>query len=452
MKSNKSHNGVSILLFLSILFFHSFAPAAETTNRSAIGLSINDAINIALVSNKSVQMQKTEIKSAAAEKMYAFSSFLPKASVNYGYTYNNSVLSSTDIPGKRKDPRIFEGYKNDNQFSVTAEQEIFAGGANIADFKQANINLRSQEETLRATILEIEFETHRLFYGILLAYETELIALDLVKQARLHYKEVEAKHMHGTASRFDVLQSKVQVARLMPQLIDAESSRRLIMVQFKKLLALNMGDEVKIEGVLKCAPVKIREEEFLMEAYENRPEMKLKSLGVDIEKWGIEFAKSTGVPQVSGSFAYSARSDDVGNMINKRHDNWNVGFKVSIPLFDGFATAAKINEARAKYAHARLDKDDYVDQVAVDVKQACLNLQKAQSVIDAQKDSIMEATEALRLSEVRYNNGVGINLDVFDSQVALAQVKQNLAGAYYDYIMAKADLGRVMGREFFKEE
>ncbi len=79
-------------------------------------------------------------------------------------------------------------------------------------------------------------------------------------------------------------------------------------------------------------------------------------------------------------------------------------------------------------------------------------MRKAQSVIDAQKDSIVEAKEALRLSEVRYNNGVGINLDVFDSQVALAQVEQNLAGAHYDYIMAKADLGRVMGREFFKEE
>jgi len=301
-------------------------------------------------------------------------------------------------------------------------------------------------------VLEMEFETKKLFYGLLLAYETARIAKDLVIQAEAHYEEVSSKYKHGTASKFDLLQSKVQVARVMPQLINAENSIQLIKAEFKKLLTFDMRENIEIAGRLYYNPIEIKEDNFLMEAYENRPEMKLKSLGVDIERWGIEFAKSTGVIQVSGNFTYYARSNNISDMVNKRHDNWNIGLRATMPIFDGLATPAKINEARARYKHAKLDKEDYVNQIAVDVKQACLNMQDAAAVIGAQKDSIVEAKEALRLSEVRYRNGVGINLDVLDSQVALAEVEQSLAEATYDYIMGKADLIKVMGREFFKEE
>jgi outer membrane protein TolC len=82
------------------------------------------------------------------------------------------------------------------------------------------------------------------------------------------------------------------------------------------------------------------------------------------------------------------------------------------------------------------------------VRSACLDLRKAYALIDAQTDSLGEAAEALRLSEVRYVNGVGINLDVFDSEVSLAQVRQSLAQATYDSIMAKAQIDRLRGREY----
>ncbi len=60
-----------------------------------------------------------------------------------------------------------------------------------------------------------------------------------------------------------------------------------------------------------------------------------------------------------------------------------------------------------------------------------------------------EAKEALKISYISYDNGVGINLDVIDSQVALGQVEKNLASGMYDYLLAQAYLDRTMGREYF---
>ncbi|MBL7155623.1 MAG: TolC family protein [Candidatus Omnitrophica bacterium] len=441
-----------LISFLIVVFISYSSSYAEISENNKSGLSIETAIQIAIQSNKSIQMQKTEIQKSYADKLYAISNFLPKADLNYKFDYYDAVLSSTDTGTSRKDSRIFQGYESDNTLSITVAQDLFKGGAHIANFKEADLKFQSQKETCRATVLEVEFDTQRLFYGLLLAYETRRIARDLVGQAEAHYEEVLAKYKQGTASRFDVLQSKVQVSRLMPELIDAENSIRIIKEEFKKLLGVDMREDVNIKGELYHKQIEIKEEMFLTEAYERRPEMKLKSLGVDIEKWGIEFAKSSGIPQATGNFEYYARSNNVADMVNERHDNWSIGFKVKIPIFDGLSTPARIDVARARYAYAKLDKEDYVDQIAVDVRKACIDLEDSQSIIIAQKDSIVEAKEALRLSEVRYNTGVGINLDVLDAQVALAQIEQSLAEARYDYIMAKANLDRVMGREFFKEE
>lgn len=421
---------------------------------SARIFTVKDAISVAILNNKPIQIQEEEVQFAKGDILYAKSLFLPQVTTGFTYTHNDTVLSLPNslFGNSRKDPQSVTGYKNDNLFNVSVQESIYNGGANIATLEQAKLGLKVQQETLRAAKLDVEFETKRLFYGLLLAYETRRIAKDLVDQAQAHYEETKMMFEQGTASKFDVLQSKTQVARLIPQLVKANNAIDLIMAEFKKLLSLNMRDKIDVKGDLAYNPVEIKEDEFLQTAYQNKPEMILKLLGIDINKWGIEYAKAGWLPQVSANAGYTYRSNDVGNMFNPRHDNWTAGVTASIALFDGFATKAKVDEAKARYNQAILKKEDIIDQIAVDVTTACLNMKEAESVILAERDSIDEAKESLRLAEVRYNNGVGINLDIFDAQVALAQVEQSLAQGIYDYIMAKAQLDRTMGREFVKEE
>jgi outer membrane protein TolC len=124
---------------------------------------------------------------------------------------------------------------------------------------------------------------------------------------------------------------------------------------------------------------------------------------------------------------------------------------VNIPIFEGFSTKAKVDAARARYASAKLSKDNLYDQIAVDIRKGCLDLKEAQAIIRSQEDNVGQAKEALRISEVSYANGVAINLDVLDAQVSLAQIQKNLAAGIYDYLMAQAYLDRSMGKPLIKE-
>jgi outer membrane protein TolC len=197
-------------------------------------------------------------------------------------------------------------------------------------------------------------------------------------------------------------------------------------------------------------PAEIEEMSFLGEAYANNPLIKLRKLGVDLKKWAIEQAKSGWYPNINANGNYNYTSNRFDDMINPRHDNWNVGITGTVSIFDGMSTKAKVDEARARYSQEILSQENVVEQVARDIKQGCLNMREAHAIILAQKDNLQEAKEALRISYISYDNGVGINLDVIDSQTALGQVERNLASGIYDYLVAQAYLDRTMGREYFE--
>lgn len=446
-------------VYLSALFL-SFTTAAcpvhceelPAKESDMLSLSLDDTIRMAIDNNRDIKIQEQEVDFSKANIMSAQSKFFPALGMNYGFTYYDAVYTTSSLPNNRKDTRIFFGYKSSNQLSFTGNQMIYDGGASIANLKEARVQLKIQEVTLLARKLDIEFEAKRLFYGLLLAYETLRINQNLVDQAQAHYENVRDKFGQGTSSRFDVLQSKVQVSKLIPPLVQAKNSIEIISNDLKKLLYLDMRSVIKLREPLAYRPIDIKLEEFLSEAYKDSPQMRLKILGVDLEKWAIEFAKSGWYPNVNAAGNYIYTSDKIVDMINPRHDNWNLGISASFSIFDGMSTLAKVKEARARYSQAVLSKENILEQIAVDIRRGCLDMEEAHAVILSQKDSLAEAKDALNISYIGYDNGVMINLDVIDSQVSLSQVEKNLAGGIYDYLMAKAFLDKTMGREYLSFE
>ncbi len=450
----KSSRFALIAVTCGLLLFNSRTGFCEDKASKGLAISsLKDAIELAYKNNKDIQIQEYSLKVASADILGARSEFLPKVDLDAGYTHNGSTLtlSSANTGSTKKDIGVFTGYKNNNNLGVSVSDTIYNGGANLAGLRQAQLALKEQKETLRAIKLNVELEARRLYYGLLLAYETKQIAEDLVAQAESHYEEVNNNFKQGTASRFDVLQSKVQVSLLEPQLINAQNSIDLIMAEMNKLLGQKVGDRIIIKDRLIYDPFEIKEGAFLKEAYLNEPEMILKALGIDMGKWAIKYARAGWLPQIETNAQYYYQSNNLGNMFNNRHNNWNIGFVVRLAVFDGFSTKAKVDAAKAQYMQAVIGKENLADQVAVDVRQACLDLTQASAIIKSQEDNLQDAQEALQISYVRFNNGVGINLDVMDAQVSLANVRKNLSEGTYDYIMAKARLDRIMGRSFIEE-
>jgi len=405
----KRNTPVCIALFFSLLFAAAHSGYCEDVQaNNVLSLSIEKTVSIAFLNNKQIQIQEMDLAVARAEILGAQSEFLPDVNLNLGYKYNDAVLTSdiATMPTGSKDIGIFTGYKNENTAGISATEIIYKGGYNIADLHQSRLKLAVQEQTLRATKLDVEFDAKNLFYGLLLAYENERIMRELLIQAKAHSENVKNRYEQGTSSKFDLLQSRVHVSKIVPELVKAENSVELIKADLKKLLSISIRNPIELDGALTCSFIGIDEDAFLEKAYMYRPEMILRTLGVDVSKWSIEMARSGYRPNINAIGDYRYKSNDVTNMFNERHNVWAAGMSVSFLVFDGGSTQAKINEARARYAQSVLEKVDVAEWTAVDIRRACLDLIKAKAIIDSQRDHIVEAAEALRLSEIGYDNGV----------------------------------------------
>ena len=154
---------LSIIASLS-LFFTPLLFSTEISN-SARELSLKDSINISFLNNKTIQIQEEGLDIAKAGILGAKSAFWPKLSATYGYTLNGADLDFRQLAlqggGSKKDPGIFTGYLNDNRVGLSVDESVYNGGADIAVLKESRLDLKVQEETLRARKLDVAFEAKR---------------------------------------------------------------------------------------------------------------------------------------------------------------------------------------------------------------------------------------------------------------------------------------------------
>jgi outer membrane protein TolC len=82
----------------------------------------------------------------------------------------------------------------------------------------------------------------------------------------------------------------------------------------------------------------------------------------------------------------------------------------------------------------------------VEVARAQAEFARAEATYDAQQQNTVEADEAYRIAALRFERGLGTQLEVNDAQFSLLTARVNAARATIDYYLAAAELARSHGR------
>ena len=91
---------------------------------------------------------------------------------------------------------------------------------------------------------------------------------------------------------------------------------------------------------------------------------------------------------------------------------------------------------------------DYAQrQTTVAVESAINNLLTARETMYAQELTVEQARKAYKISDTRYRAGAGTILELNSAQLSQTQAQLNFSQAIYDYLSAKAEYDRIVGRE-----
>jgi outer membrane protein len=185
------------------------------------------------------------------------------------------------------------------------------------------------------------------------------------------------------------------------------------------------------------------------EVLDNRPEVMMSDLSNNITKQLISIAKSGYRPSLylSSSLQYQRQYESGNPFAHKWFRSTYTALALSIPIFDSWRTPSQVKQAKIDYEDGLLRDQSVHKGMILDFQQNLGSYLEARKRLSTQGDAVELAHRGLDIANVRFQNGVGTQLEVADARLSLSQAEINRAVAFHDLAVGYAALLRSLGRE-----
>ncbi|WP_230579038.1 TolC family protein [Megasphaera elsdenii] len=396
-----------------------------------VDLNLPKTVQMALDYNRDIKNSQYALKKAEYAINQARALKMPV--VDYKYNMNRTG-----------GPAI---YSTSNAYTNKLEVNIplYTGGSVEGQIATAKLGKTNAQEDILRVEQATKYSAIQGYYGLLAYQELQGVYHEAVDNLQGHLDNVQAQYNVGTKAKVDVLSSDVSLANAKTTAITADNNVAIAESNLNNILGLPLETKLNLaDHQLPFDTYNISLQEAMDYAMKYRPEVLQAAIAVQQAEEAINIAGAADKPQVAitGTNGWSDKSFP-GIDANTR--NWTVGAGVTYRFYDGGATKAKVNQAKQDLLVARETEQKTREAVQLEVKQAYLNIRSAAQKVEETQTVVDQARENYRIQNIRYQAGVGINLDVLDAQLSLNQAQVNHIQALYDYNVGIAKLEQVMG-------
>jgi outer membrane protein TolC len=264
-------------------------------------------------------------------------------------------------------------------------------------------------------------------------------------------RETKAMYENGFVERIDVDRLEVQLNNLDFQQQQVERLQDLSLNLLKFQMGLAMTQDIQLTDSLHFEGI----ENFTVDPlttfdYKQRNEYSLLQTQKELAHLDIRNNRAQYLPQLAafGTFGYNPAATRLGNITQSERwiDYSLVGLQLNVPIFDGLSKHYKIQQA--KFAYEKIEKNTTQLQNAIDmeIRQATINITNSLDALKSQKRNLDLAAEIVRVTRIKYQQGVGSNIEVNNAITAYKEAETNYYSALYDALIAKVDLDKATGK------
>lgn len=285
----------------------------------------------------------------------------------------------------------------------------------------------------------------------MLAQDSYEVLQGSYKLAEDNFNVVNAKYQQGAVSEFDKISAEVQMRSIKPNVISAANAVTLAKLQLKVLMGITADVDIKTDDNLTnyesmLFANQLKEEDMSLE---NNTTMKQFELNMKLLEKNVKSLKTNFMPTLSMSFSYQYQSLYNPN-INFFDYTWSnsssLMFNLSIPLYRA-SNFTKVKSARIQMRQLDWNRIDTERKLNMQVVSYRNNMTASSEQVVSNKENVMQAEKAVQIAGKRYEVGKGTVLELNSSQVSLTQAQLTYNQSIYDYLVAKADLDQVLGKQ-----
>ena len=373
---------------------------------------------------------------------------MPEASI--GGTWNHTITAAQMNLGGQS---FKMGQDDSNTVSGTLNISLplFAPSVYKA-MSMTKTDIELAVEKSRASKQDLVNQVTKAYYQLMLAQDSYEVLQKSYKLAEDNYNVVNAKYQQGAVSEFDKISAEVQMRSVKPNVISAGNAVTLSKLQLKVLMGITEDFDLKIADNLANYETDLFANQLneLNEGLVNNTTMKQFDLNMKMLNQNLKSLKTNFMPTLGMNYSYQYQS--------LYNNNWNVFdynwggssalvFTLNIPLYKA-SNFTKLKTARIQINQLKENRTDTERKLNMQITSYQNNMAASSEQVVSNKENVMQAQKAVEIAGKRYEVGKGTVLELNSSQVSLTQAELTYNQSIYDYLVSKADLDQVLGRDY----
>jgi outer membrane protein len=423
---------IILSVFVSILLGKTAAGAEEW--------DLNRCLELGLKQNPKIIAAEKAADAAKARVVQVRADYYPDLSLETDYSRYNGTFtsSSTSTPVSDKNSQTL--------FFLGLTQNIYDFGRREYKVQAAQEDHKAFGWDLKDTRLGVIDEIRQSYYAVLLADRGEKVREKELERTQLFLRQAKGFYQVGLKPRIDVTQAELQLILAQKALLKAKNDFSVSRVNLKKSLGLDYSSSFTLKDDLEADQVQWNLEDLRREAFVAQPTLNRLRTLVQFWEAQVKTAERDFWPRLAGTAKWGRSSTEIPTI--DYTESWNVGVQLTVPIFSGFESRAKLDEFRAALGQAKANARNQELLILSALESGYLNLILAGKQIEVAREALRTARENLDLAEGRYQAGVGTMLEVTDARVSWIQSENDTIQSFYDYRIARYGLEKTLGRDF----
>jgi outer membrane protein len=442
---------LTMLLLLSLVFT-SYAQQA-TTIKPPYNFTLQDCINYAYEHQDTVLNANLDIKSAEYKVKETTGIGLPQISGSANFQ-DYVKIPTTLLPGQFFGqpagtfvPVQF-GVKYQSSLGLNLSQILFDGSYLVGLKASRTYKELSQRNYMRSKI-EARVNVTKAYYQVLVSNkQIKLLDAD-INQLKQQVDQTVAQNKQGFVEKVDVQRIQVQYNNLVTT---RENTIRLLALNYQ-LLKFQMGMPVDNEIMLTD---KLEDIQLTTVAdagtdttfYHNRIEYSLLETQKKLNELDVANKKSKFYPtlKLNGNYNSSYQNNSFSDLYSRSFPSSYFGLTLDVPIFNGFQRSYQLKQSKIEVLKSQNDLYNIKNGILLQANAAQINYINGLKSLDNQKQNQQLAQEVLRVSKIKYGQGVGSSIEVTQAQTALEDSDNQYIQALYNALISKVDLDKAYGR------
>lgn len=398
--------------------------------------SLAQCKKLALENNARMKNARLEVSSARQTKEEAFTNFFPSLSASaLGYNANQPLVEA-NLGGM---PLAL--LKNGIVGDITVTQPLFAGGQIVNGNKLAQLGVEvsrfKQEQSEKEVLLTTE-----VYYWQIISLNEKLKTLAIVEQlVNSLYKDVDAAVKAGVKNRNDLLQVQLRKNSVASDRLQLENGLKLSRMLLGQYVGLK-ADSLSIEPISfdePASPERLRTDHGA--ALLTTPEYQLLAKNVEANRLQQKITVGKYLPTVGIGASYMY--DD---LMDKDNTTAMVFAKVSVPISDWWGGSHAIKKQKFQTMMAQNEQRNNSDLLLIQMQKLWNDVEESYKQVKLAEESVVTATENVRLNTNYYQAGTTTLSDLLDSQLLLQQSRNQHTDAYTQYLIKQTQYLQATGR------